>query len=145
MPFGMILESVVAILLLVTVGYCYVLDRRLQALRSGREELLGVVQNLDAAIGRAQTTILDLKANAGDTARVLEGRIDKAQGLADELSLMVQSGNSIAERLADRPGASRGAGVRTPNTSSSGRPRDPEPSQNLPTEAGLLKALRQVR
>ena len=95
MPFGMILEGIVAILLVMTIGYCFVLDRRLQALRSGREELQKVVEDLNASIGRAQTTILDLKANAGDTARILEERVAKAQGLADELSLMVQDACGI--------------------------------------------------
>ncbi len=137
MPYGMILEGVVAVLLVVTVGYCFVLDRRLQALRAGREELQKVVQDLNATIGRAQTTILDLKSNAGDTARILDERIAKAQGLADELSLMVQSGNSIAERLADRPSA------RTASARDSGA--GPTEETRTGKEAGLLNALRQVR
>lgn len=137
MLYGMILEGVVAVLLVVTVGYCFVLDRRLQALRAGREELQKVVQDLNATIGRAQTTILDLKSNAGDTARILDERIAKAQGLADELSLMVQSGNSIAERLADRPSA------RTASARDSGAGATEETRTGK--EAGLLKALRQVR
>ena len=144
MPYGMILEGIVAILLVLTVGYCFVLDRRLQALRSGREELQKAVEDLNASIGRAQTTILDLKANAGDTARILEDRITKAQGLADELSLMVQSGNSIAERLADRPNSAKTKSNKDQNA----RPVDrggEKASDRNPAEAGLLKALRQVR
>ncbi len=144
MPFGMILEGIVAILLVMTIGYCFVLDRRLQALRSGREELQKVVEDLNASIGRAQTTILDLKANAGDTARILEERIGKAQGLADELSLMVQSGNSIAERLADRPTGIKGGSAGERSVRLAERPQDGENTPN-PVEAGLLKALRQVR
>ena len=144
MPYGMILEAIVAILLMVTVGYCFVLDRRLQALRSGREELQKVVEDLNGSIARAQTTILDLKANAGDTARILEERVAKAQGLADELALMVQSGNSIAERLADR----QNAGKPAPRADTASRPQNrPEEAerQGSPIESGLLKALRQVR
>ncbi len=144
MPYGMILEAIVAILLMVTVGYCFVLDRRLQALRSGREELQKVVEDLNGSIARAQTTILDLKANAGDTARILEERVSKAQGLADELALMVQSGNSIAERLADRPSAAKAASRPEANNRTNSRPEEAD-RQGSPIEAGLLKALRQVR
>ncbi len=143
MPFGMILEGVVAILLIVTVGYCFILDRRLQALRSGREELQSVVENLNAAIGQAQTTILDLKSHAGDSARLLEERIARAQNLADELSLMVQSGNSIAERLADRSAPRAAAATKAIP------PQDNRPAaggqKTASGEAGLLNALRQVR
>ena len=144
MPYGMILEAIVAILLMVTVGYCFVLDRRLQALRSGREELQKVVEDLNGSIARAQTTILDLKANAGDTARILEDRVAKAQGLADELALMVQSGNSIAERLADRPNTAQTASRSEANNRPKNRPEEAE-RQGSPIESGLLKALRQVR
>ena len=138
MPYGMILEAIVAILLMVTVGYCFVLDRRLQALRSGREELQKVVEDLNGSIARAQTTILDLKANAGDTARLLEERVAKAQGLADELALMVQSGNSIAERLADRPSAAKSAPRSEPTTRSTNRPEEAE-RQGSPIESWPLK------
>ncbi|MEP3301507.1 MAG: chemotaxis protein, partial [Roseibium sp.] len=37
LPVGMIIEGLVAVLLLVTIGYCFTLNRRLQRLRADEE------------------------------------------------------------------------------------------------------------
>ena len=100
MNISLILEVVVAGLLVVTAAYCFVLDRRLRALRTGQDGLKAVIEGLDAATERAQTSILQLKVVGEQTSKKLDEDIAKARILADELSVMIESGDNIADRLA---------------------------------------------
>jgi len=107
MNIGLIVEVVVAALLLVTIGYCYVVERRLASLRSGQDGLREVIAALNSATQQAQASVLQLKA-AGETCSAdLKKAIADARTLADELSVMVEAGDGVAERLAGaRPGGS---------------------------------------
>jgi hypothetical protein len=141
MPIDLILDGIVAILLAVTVAYCVVLDRSLRALRNGRDELRGLIENLDRATVGANFSVQELK-KAGDTLGAdLEAQIQKARKLADELGMMVESGDNIANRLEQNtlgglpPRAAKdGASAQNPN----GRPA-------IPRNEEMLKALKSAR
>lgn len=109
MNLSLIVEIVVAGLLLVTAGYCFVLDRKLTALRSGQDGLRDVISSLDAAAQQAQASILHLKATGQKAGAELERSIAHARRLSDELSVMVEAGDRIASRL---EGAVDGQGPR---------------------------------
>ena len=95
----------VALLLCVTIIYCYRLDRRLSALRSGQDGLKDVIAGLDRATERAQYSLAELKNTGVASENVLQAAITHAESLADELRLMVQSADRVADRLAQsRPG-----------------------------------------
>lgn len=96
---GLILETVVAILLCVTVGYCYLLDKRLRALRSGKDELKGVINELNQATERAAHGITHLKSNSDSVFANFEERMTAARALADELTLITESADNIANRI----------------------------------------------
>lgn len=100
---GLLLESIVAILLVITIGYCYVLDKRLRALRSGQDGFGRIVEELERATGRAQSGVTDLRQTSEILAHDITSQMAAARALADELSVMVAAGNEIAERLDDRP------------------------------------------
>ena len=101
LPIGLLLEGLVAILLVLTVVYCFILDRRLRQLRSGQDGLRSLIDGLNAATERAQGGIAQLKI-AGDAAgHDLRDAVTKARALSDELSVMIEAGNNIADRLAD--------------------------------------------
>ena len=106
MEFGLIIEMVVAALLVVTIVFCFVLDRRLRALRSGQDGLKQVISALDSATHRAQDSISNL-ARLGEAADSnLKETISEARRLSDELGLMIESANRIADRLEDTTPAS---------------------------------------
>lgn len=104
---GLILEALVALLLMITIGYCFVLNRRLSALRDGRDELKGLIETLSETVARAQFCIGELKKGGEEATSQLQESISKANGLSDELSVMIEVGNNLADRLADAA-ASRG-------------------------------------
>ncbi|MEM8986451.1 MAG: DUF6468 domain-containing protein [Pseudomonadota bacterium] len=99
MNIGLIVEGVVAVLLVVTAAYCFVLNGKLRALRSGQDGLRDVIAGLNAATQNAQNSILQLKIAGESAGEDLKKITADARTLADELSVMVEAGDRIADRL----------------------------------------------
>ncbi|NWG46414.1 MAG: hypothetical protein HXY25_07680 [Alphaproteobacteria bacterium] len=134
MDLSLLIDCLVAVLLVVTIVYCALLDRRLRALRSGQDGLRAVITELDAATAKAERAISSL-ARLGETeGSALGGTLAKARSLADELSLMIESGNSLATRL---------EGVRS--RTAPGPQGTSGQAAPLAAENPLLKALREAR
>ena len=100
MPAGLILESLVAVLLIVTIGYCFILNRRLAMLRDGQNELNDVVRALNDAADKARASVEQLRRNSLSIAEDLSEKTRAGRALADELGVIVESGNGLADRLA---------------------------------------------
>ena len=149
----MLIDGVVVCLLGVTIYYCFRVDSRLRALRSGKDELKKVIGALNDCTLRAQQSIEQLRASGAETSAQLEARVRNGRVLSDELALMLEAGNNLADRLeAGRPGAA--AGGETPHQSielavsnDEARASDDGHSETLSgdLESELLKALRQAR
>lgn len=133
MQIGLIVDGLVAILLIVTIFYCLLLDRRLRALRSGQDGLKSVIAELDVATARAERAIGQLSALGSRETQGLEKAMRDARTLSDELSLMVEAGNNLADRLeGKRPRLVR--------------PGDKAAQEGAPVQENpLLKALREAR
>ena len=99
MILGLILEGLVGILLVVTVVYCAILDRRLRALRDGQDGLKAIIDGLDAATLRAQTGVAELRVSGETVSAKLSEQVGKARSLADELEIMVEAASRLADRL----------------------------------------------
>jgi len=143
---SMVIELVVGGLLVATITYCYLLDRRLRMLRDGEGDLKQVVVALDRATTRAQGAITDLRVSCDTLTRDLDRDLKKARGLADELALMVEAGDHIADRLGALSGtggvdAARSGTAEPKQTTTSEPPVQDDPL----AETGLAAALRQVR
>jgi len=131
-------ELVVSVLLIATIAYCFVLDRRLRALRDGEGALKEIVTSLERATGRAQGAIAELRAGADATAQDLARDLKRARALADELALMVEAGDSIANRLGGLAGGTAAPRAGGPHPDD----HEAEPSS---APAGLAAALRSMR
>jgi hypothetical protein len=79
------LNGLLAILLLVALGFGVRLERRLKALRDSHEGFAKAVADLDRAAMRAEQGLADLRAATDEAADTLADRIDKAQALATQL------------------------------------------------------------
>ena len=99
MTIEIIIEAVVAILLIATCTYWYVLSRRLSALRKGQKELLDVISKFDAASRRAEQNLAAMQNNGVSMGRDLDAVTARANALIDELSVMVNAGDHIAGRI----------------------------------------------
>jgi hypothetical protein len=100
LPLGMVVETLVAILLATTIGYCVILNQRLKRLHSDRGELRQMVADLVQATGLANAAIQELKATAQEAETVLEARLGEAEKFGVELANHVSAGQQIMDRLA---------------------------------------------
>lgn len=100
-------DAVVALLLIATIGYSVVLNRRLGSVRSDREKFEVLVRNLNAASQRAEAAVTNLRATADDLTRRLEKKVEEARALSDDLTYMIERGGTIADRLASQIRAGR--------------------------------------
>lgn len=92
-------DILITCLLAATIFFAVKLSRHLDSFRSNRANMESLIRELSTQITRAQEgiSVLDeLSASRGDE---LRSTIAKARALSDELQLMTESGNSLAERL----------------------------------------------
>jgi hypothetical protein len=87
------------VLLAATLCYCVVLERRLAAVRKGQEGLKTHIGELNMAIAGAGASLRALKSAAGEAASTLDERLKRARLHIDELSVLTESGERIAQRM----------------------------------------------
>ncbi len=137
------IDLVLVVLLMVTIGYCLVLNRRLGALRATRGEMAESARELERSAGHAQASLGEL-ARAGDVLGVeLEGRLARGRELVDELRRMIESADSVATRLATVARPEPGAAAARPL--SAGVTDEPIARTPSESERELRRALRAVR
>lgn len=90
-------EILLAALLVLTVIYCWRLDRRLNALRNGQDGMRNAVQDLVNATIKAETSIQGMRATADESCKALDLRITSARKLAADLQRMEQRGQNLGQ------------------------------------------------
>ena len=93
-------DAVVAVLLVATIGYSVVLNRRLTAMRSDRDKFEDLIRNLSTASQRAEAVVAKMRASADDLSQRLDKKIDEARSLSDDLVYMIERGGVIADKMA---------------------------------------------
>ena len=97
---GMLIETMVAILLATTIGYCVVLNHRLKRLHGDRDQLRKMVTDLMTATSLANAAIQELKATAQEAEVGLESRLGEAEKFGIELANHVTAGQQIMDKIA---------------------------------------------
>lgn len=93
------MEIALSLLLVATLVYCALLERKLTALRKSQDKLKDFIGELNAAITTAGSSMRMLKSTAAGAAETLDERVATARGLIDELSLLTAAGERIATRI----------------------------------------------
>ena len=136
-PTDLLLDGLVAILLGATIFYCAMLDRKLKALRSGQDGLKQTIDQLNTATARAEISISQMKQVTGQLDDGLTQQMRDARTLADELSVMVASGNKVAGQL----GTERSRVSRSAPIPAALKPREREKHVPMPSaEVGMTPA-----
>jgi Domain of unknown function (DUF6468) len=97
---GLMIESLVAVLLLLTICFCLVLNGRLKKLKADEQALKGTISELITATEIAERAIAGLKMTVRDCDQNLSERLRASESLARELGGHVESGNRILLQLA---------------------------------------------
>jgi chromosome segregation ATPase len=108
---GFFIETLVAILLLVTIGYCMILNRRLKRLRADEEVLRATITELVEATGIAERAIMGFRETAGECDRNLAEKLRQAERFSRSIEHQVAQGEKILSRLARISGVARHHGL----------------------------------
>jgi Domain of unknown function (DUF6468) len=93
--FGLMIESLVAVLLLVTIGYCVVLNGRLKRLKADEQALKATISELITVTEIAGRAVAGLKATAQEADRTLGERLRAAERLSADLDRQLKGGEAM--------------------------------------------------
>jgi chromosome segregation ATPase len=121
--FGIVIESLVAVLLLLTIGYCMLLNSRLKRLKADEHSLKATIGELITATEIAERAIGGLKHTVRDVNENLGNQLTSAAQLSQQLKKQLAEGDNIIRRLsriaiAARPTAEPEAAPAAPRVSS---------------------------
>jgi hypothetical protein len=109
LPLGLLVETLVAVLLATTIGYCVILNQRLKRLHADRDQLRRMVADLVQATTLANAAVAELKTAALEADTQLRYRVEEAGRLGVELASHLTAGRQVMEKLARIMGAARSA------------------------------------
>ena len=107
--YGFLVETMVSILLLLTILYCVRLNKQLRLLKADEQSLRATISELVTATEIADRAISGLKSTMQEGEQTLSGRLQRGEVLAAELDLHLTAGNHLLARLVRIAGVSRPA------------------------------------
>lgn len=124
-------DGLMVLLLLITIYYCWKLNKRIQVLQDSRSELAAIIKQFDESTQMATRSIGDIHKATQRLSENMQHKIDKANYLADDLQFMIEKGNKIADRM--------DGGI------SSNRKAAPQPQRASEPSAAATEAVRAAR
>ncbi len=128
---GIVIESLVAVLLMLTVGYCMLLNKRLQRLKADEHSLKATIGELITATEIAERAIGGLKHTVRDVNVNLGSQLTAATQMSAHLKSQLAEGDGVIRRL------SRIASAARPPSSEP----EPEPEQQPTVRTSSAKAV----
>jgi hypothetical protein len=107
--YGFLVETMVSILLLLTILYCVRLNKQLRLLKADEQSLRATISELVTATEIADRAIGGLKSTMQEGEQALSDRLRRGEVLAAELDLHLSAGNQLLARLVRIAGVSRPA------------------------------------
>ena len=128
--FGVAIESLVTILLLVTIGYCMLLNSRLKRLKADEHSLKATIAELITATEIAERAIGGLKHAVRDVNENLGNRLNSASEMSLQLKKQLAESDNVIRRLS--------------KIASAARPAEPEPATANVSSARAVAAAAQA-
>ncbi|HEV3500117.1 MAG TPA: DUF6468 domain-containing protein [Bradyrhizobium sp.] len=97
--FGIAIESLVAVLLMLTIGYCILLNARLKRLKADEHSLKATIAELITATEIAERAIGGLKLTVRDVNENLGNQLTSAAQLSQQLKKQLAEGDDVFRRL----------------------------------------------
>jgi chromosome segregation ATPase len=96
---GVAIETMVAILLMLTIGYCMLLNRRLKRLKADEHSLKATIAELITATEIAERAIGGLKHAVRDVNENLGSQLASATQMSEQLKRQLAEGDHVVRRL----------------------------------------------
>ncbi len=125
---GFAIESLVTILLMVTIAYCMLLNKRLKRLKADEHSLKATIGELITATEIAERAIGGLKLTVRDVNENLSTQLTAATEMSAQLRKQLSECDHVVRRLSRITGAARpSTAASTPVTEATAEPA-PEPA-----------------
>ena len=125
--FGLMIEALVAVLLVVTIGYCMLLNKRLLRLKADEQSLKATIGELITATEIAERAIGGLKHTVRDVNENLGEQIAAATDLSERLIRQLAEGDVVLGRLSRIAVAARSPSAPAPAPAPMPVQQAPEP------------------
>lgn len=112
---GMIINGLIAILLVLTIGYCMRLNRRLKLLKSDEQSLRATIAELVTATDIAERAITGLKLTVEECEVGLAARLASGERLTVDLDRRIAAAKNVVGRLV-QAAANEGPRAERPDT-----------------------------
>jgi chromosome segregation ATPase len=96
---GIAIESLVAVLLMLTIGYCMLLNSRLKRLKADEHSLKATIGELITATEIAERAIGGLKHTVRDVNENLGNQLTSAAQMSQQLKNQLAEGDNVVRRL----------------------------------------------
>ncbi|MGA2566037.1 MAG: DUF6468 domain-containing protein [Pseudolabrys sp.] len=107
--YGFLVESMVSILLLLTILYCVRLNKQLRLLKADEQTLRATISELITATEIAERAIAGLKATMREGEQSLATRLQRAEALTADIERQLAAGEELLARLTRIAAAARPA------------------------------------
>ena len=104
---GIAIESLVAVLLLLTIAYCMLLNKRLQRLKADEHSLKATIAELITATEIAERAIGGLKHTVRDVNENLGSQLSAATQMSMHLKHQLAEGDAVIRRVSKIASAAR--------------------------------------
>jgi len=141
MNVAMILDIVVLIGLVATIFYAIRLSRQFEILQKDKGQLDILIQNLSNATNRADVAVKNMRDTAIDTGESLQSKINTSRALFDELEIMIEAGDNLADRLQNLAEKGRKASIKPSKKKTAGS-KEAGDENHSRAEKELLAALK---
>lgn len=107
--YGFLIESMVSILLLLTILYCVRLNNQLRLLKADEQSLRATISELITATEIAERAIGGLKTTMREGEQTLSARIERSEDMSADIERQLVAGEQLLARLARITDAGRPA------------------------------------
>ena len=104
---GLILDVALVAALGVAVFHARKLSKQITAMQADRRAFEQLIAALNVASSRAESAIKSIKETVAATGDKLQDKINTARSLSEEMEIIIQAGDNLAERLQDLAEKSR--------------------------------------
>jgi chromosome segregation ATPase len=137
----MAIEALVAVLLLITIGYCMLLNNRLKRLRSDEHSLKAVIAELITATEIAERAIGGLKHAVRDVNENLGDQLTSATEMSAQLKRQLSECDHVVRRLSKIAIAARPQNQGQNQAQNQAMVIEPEPARLPPPKPTGAKAV----
>lgn len=99
LDFTLIVELIVAGLLVATIVYAVILDRKLGALRKSKSEMESLIKDFADSTMKAEQGLAELRSHAGSSGNDLQQQVDDAAKVLTDLKFLVERGETLSNHL----------------------------------------------